>query len=310
MPTQMLTYRAMNSTFEIRVDSKYEISSESLSFLSFETERLEEIMSRFRESSELTFLNRNLGKWNTVSEIMHDILKRTEEKWVEMNGAFDPRVLSDLVQLGYTGVEVSSSPFRDPFLFEWKDDGQVMFSVPIDLGGIGKGYTVDYLSNLIEQYWKNELIGYLINAGGDMIIYGTQEDGSPWNIGVEDPIHSENDLAMVLNFSEKKTAICTSSVWKNKWKLTNETVHHLINPWTQLPYKGNIVSVTAIGKTCVDAEVYAKCLFIQDEQKNLTIPFLPHISINNQKEILCSNEIGSKITWIFSDLLFSFESLH
>lgn len=307
MPTQMLTFRAMNSTFEIRIDSKYEISFEALTILNSETERLEQIMSRFRETSELTFLNRKLHKWNTITEIMLDVLKRTEEKWVEMKGAFDPRVLADLVQLGYSGVEVSQYQSRDHFLFEWNNEGQVKFSTPIDLGGIGKGYTVDYLSNLIERECKNDLTGYFINGGGDMIIFGAQEDGSPWNIGVEDPIHSENDLSMSLSISGKKTAICTSAVWKNKWKHKNQIVHHLINPWTKFPYQGNIVSATAFGKTCVDAEVYAKCLFIQDEQKNLTLPFLPHILINKQKEILCSNKLNSNITWIFSGFRFSFE---
>lgn len=204
MPTKMLTFRAMNSTFEIRIDSKYEISFDASAILNSETERLEQLMSRFRETSELTFLNRRLNQWNTVSEIMLDVLKRTEEKWVEMKGAFDPRVLADLVQLGYSGVEVSQSQSRDHFLFEWNNAGQVKLSAPIDLGGIGKGYTVDYLSNLIERECKNDLTGYFINAGGDIIIYGTQEDGSPWNIGVEDPFHSENDLSMALGISGKR----------------------------------------------------------------------------------------------------------
>lgn len=62
MPTKMLTFRAMNSTFEIRIDSKYEISFDASTILNSETERLEQIMSRFRETSELTFLNRRLNQ--------------------------------------------------------------------------------------------------------------------------------------------------------------------------------------------------------------------------------------------------------
>ncbi|NRD80030.1 FAD:protein FMN transferase [Bacillus sp. BRMEA1] len=294
----------MNSTFEIRIDSKYEIPYDQLTILNSETERLEQIMSRFRESSELTFLNRNIHKWNSVSDVMSHVLNRTEEKWFEMKGTFDPRVLSDLVQLGYAGSKVPQAPSQD-YLFEWNNLGQVKFSTPIDLGGIGKGYTADHLSNLIERQYKNDLFGYFINAGGDMVVNGTQEDGSPWNIGVEDPIHSENDLSMALRISGEKTAICTSSVWKNKWEHNNQSVHHLINPWSHQPYQGNIVSVIALGKTCVDAEVYAKCLFIQDEQKNIAIPFLPHISINNQKEIQYSTELTPKISWFYSGFSFS-----
>lgn len=58
----MLTFRAMNSTFEIRIDSKYEISFDASAILNSETERLEQLMSRFRETSELTFLNRRLNQ--------------------------------------------------------------------------------------------------------------------------------------------------------------------------------------------------------------------------------------------------------
>lgn len=301
MTTNTLVYRAMNTTFELRVDSEHEISTDFFTKVISETERLEQIMSRFRETSELTSLNRNLNHWNPVSETMHDVLRKAEKKWAETNGAFDPRVLDYLERLGYLGAEVAPSCLSDGTLFDWKADGKVKFSAPVDLGGIGKGYTADYLSTLIEQECKDELTGYIINAGGDMIVCGTQADGSAWNVGVEDPIHSSNELAIVLCISGEKNAICTSSTWKRKWNHENRTVHHLINPWTRLPYQGKIVSVTAFAKSCVDAEVYTKSSFVQDEQKNINLPYLPHISIDNNKEIIYSKEIASNIIWTFSD---------
>lgn len=301
MATKTLTYPAMNTTFELRLDSKHEISTDFFTKVISETERLEQIMSRFRETSELTYLNRNLNHWNHVSETMYDVLRKTEKKWAETNGAFDPRVLACLDRLGYSGAEVARAFSFDGALYGWKDDGKVKFSAPVDLGGIGKGYTADCLSTLIELECKDELTGYILNAGGDMIVYGTQEDGSPWNVGVEDPIHASNDLAMVLSISGEKTAICTSSTWKRRWERENQTFHHLINPWTKRPYQGNVVSVTGFGESCVDAEVYTKALFIQDEQKDIQLPYLPHIWINAKKEIFCSNEIASNIIWTFSD---------
>jgi thiamine biosynthesis lipoprotein len=291
----------MNTTFEIRLDSKHEIPTDFFTTIISETERLEQIMSRFRETSELTSLNRNLDHWNRISETMHDVLRKTEKKWAEMNGAFDPRVLAYLDRLGYSGAEVESSSLSKGTLFEWKADRKVKFSAPVDLGGIGKGYTADYLSTLIERECNDEWMGYIINAGGDMIVSGTQADGSAWNVGVEDPIHASNDLAMVLSISGKKTAICTSSTWKRRWERENQTFHHLINPWTKRPYQGSMVSVTAVAESCVDAEVYTKSLFIQDEQKDIHLPKLPHISINANKEIVCSNEIASNVIWTFSD---------
>lgn len=301
MATKTLTYLAMNTTFELRLDSKHEISTDFFTKVILETERLEQIMSRFRETSELTSLNRNLNHWNHVSETMYDVLRKTEKKWAKTNGAFDPRVLTYLDRLGYSGAEVTSSSPSVGGLFDWKADRKVKFSAPIDLGGIGKGYTADYLSTLIELECKDELTGYIINAGGDMIVCGTQSDGSAWNVGVEDPIHASNDLAIVLSISGEKTAICTSSTWKRRWERENRSLHHLINPWTKLPYQGNIVSVTSFAESCVDAEVYTKSLFIQDEQKNIHLPYLPHISINTKKEIVYSNEIASNIIWTFSD---------
>jgi thiamine biosynthesis lipoprotein len=301
MTTNTLVYRAMNTTFELKLDSKHEISTDFFTKVISETERLEQIMSRFRETSELTSLNRNLNHWNHVSETMYDVLRKTEKKWVETNGAFDPRVLAYLDLLGYSGAEVAPSTSREDALFDWKTDGRVKFSAPIDLGGIGKGYAADYLSTLIELECRDEWTGYIINAGGDMIVCGTQADGSAWNVGVEDPIHASNDLALVLSISGEKTAICTSSTWKRRWERENQTFHHLINPWTKLPYQGNVVSVTAFAESCVDAEVYTKSLFIQDEQNDIHLPYLPHISINAKKEIVCSNEIASTIIWTFTD---------
>lgn len=301
MTTKTLTYLAMNTTFELRLDSKHDISTDFFTKIISETDRLEQIMSRFRETSELTSLNRKLNHWNSVSETMYDVLRKTEKKWAETNGAFDPRVLSYLDQLGYSGAEVAPSSSSESVPFDWKADGKVKFSAPMDLGGIGKGYTADYLATLIEQECKDDLTGYIINAGGDMIVCGTQADGSAWNVGVEDPVHASNDLALVLSLCREKTAICTSSTWKRRWERENRSFHHLINPWTKLPYQGNMVSVTAFAESCVDAEVYTKSLFIQDEQKDIHLPYVPHLLINDKKEIFCSNEIAATIIWTFSD---------
>ena len=118
-----------------------------------EFELADAAMSRFRETSEITALNRIAGTSVAVrpSRRLRVGLVASDRAHRLGLGQFDPRVLTDLDRLGYRGAEVGTPGAGEPESMERPRTGRVVeprgrdhlvIPRPIDLGGIGKGLTL------------------------------------------------------------------------------------------------------------------------------------------------------------------------
>lgn len=138
--------------------------------VSDEIEAIEQALSRFRETSDLTLLNRAATgalPGATATHVVDGRLVRAlvaaRRAWRITGGRFDPRVLADLDRLGYRGAEVGTSegvgdvdrsrrPRPDG---EWlcadSRSGRAAVETPVDLGGIGKGLALRWAGHLLER---------------------------------------------------------------------------------------------------------------------------------------------------------------
>jgi thiamine biosynthesis lipoprotein len=117
-------------------------------------------------------------------------------------------------------------------------DGPVVF----DIGGIGKGYWIDHISQLL---LKADLPYHLVDGGGDMM-GTTKRNGEGWRIALEWPGRPE----MAIGLSElKNQAIAVSDTFKRRWK----NWHHLISAQSQKPLQ-EIVGLMAIAPTAFAAD--------------------------------------------------------
>ena len=305
------SYLAMNSTFSIRVDFSYakeQLENQVKSLferLRLSTETLEQCLSRFRKDSELSYLNAHVGEAVRVSKLMASVLKKTQEAYEWSQGLFDPRVIRILQTIGYEGVletgyiEQGGDGQRDKPLFLWHDEHVIELIAPIDLGGIGKGYTVDYLANLVLQTFStDELSGFLINAGGDVLLYGSQENGEPWTVGVENPF-SPKEIFAAIRVAEEMSAVCTSSKWRRKWQHEGREMHHLIDPRTGAPVHSEVMSVTALGTEAAMTEILTKMVFIgdeawRDEQAR-------YLVIDASKGLMYTPPLAEQLIWVTPD---------
>jgi thiamine biosynthesis lipoprotein len=80
-----------------------------------------------------------------------------------------------------------------------------------------------------------------------------------WEVGLEDPVKPEQDLAIL---HVKPGAVATSSTAKRRWQKNGHAQHHLIDPRSGLPAETDWVSVTVWAEEAAEAEVYAKALLI------------------------------------------------
>jgi len=273
-------FRAMASSFSIRIDIWTDAQTQEtdqsiqrlMKTLEQETVRLELVMSRFNADSELMQLMQSIGTPQRVSPNLYAVLKLAQQLVHWTHGAFDPRILTDLERIGYRGASRTPTPMPDMMdrhivsFLETRDVPTVALKSPIDLGGIGKGYTADWLADTIEQALDPMLVaGYIVDAGGDIVLAGCQDSYEPWSVGIENPL-APDSLCAVLSLRPThapRFAICTSSLWRKSWSYDGRSVHHLINPQTGQPAETPLYSVTALGEQAAVTEIVTKYVFLR-----------------------------------------------
>lgn len=232
---------------------------------------MEAACTRFDPTSPLMRANATPSRWHEVPQMCFDALEEADRAYKSTKGRFDPRVLTDLVKLGYdrsfplasgeVGLSAGILVRRRP-LPPWRPRFRgaprevLLGTQPVDLGGIGKGLAVRWAS---EQLYK-AAPSHLIDAGGDCRCSGTAPDGEPWRIAVEDPLGGPDPVA-VLELTDRSCA--TSSIRLRRWKAGEREAHHLIDPKHGAPGGNGLAAVTVVGLDPAKAEVWSKVLFLE-----------------------------------------------
>ena len=225
--------------------------------------------TRFDRGSDLMRANAAPDEWHQVSSWCLRALAEAHAAYRRTGGRFDPRVLDDLVRLGYdrsmtlgppsprTPEALSSRDALPPWSpqFRRATSEVRLGDRPVDLGGIGKGLALRWAALQLGGVGR----GLLIDAGGDCTCSGEPPDGGPWRIAVEDPLSRGNPLAVL---AVTDGAVATSSVRIRSWDIAGVPVHHLIDPATGRPGGAGLSAVTVVDRDPATAEVASKCLFL------------------------------------------------
>ncbi|MGZ3631662.1 MAG: FAD:protein FMN transferase [Candidatus Limnocylindrales bacterium] len=236
-----------------------------------EFEATEQALSRFRDQSDLTRLNRAAGdrSWHVVGARLYRTLAASARAYQLTTGRFEPRILDDLERLGYAGAVLApraagtaarTRPWvhRRPWLEREPRRRAVRLTAPLDSGGIGKGLALRWAWRTIVADLGDRAA--LLEAGGDLVCRGPGPDGRAWLVGLEDPLGGLDPLAVI---ALEQGAICTSSVAVTRWRAPDgRLVHHLIDPRTGEPGGEGLLAVTVAAPDPAWAEVWSKALFL------------------------------------------------
>lgn len=218
---------------------------------------IEQEFSRFRADSALSRLNRD--KIAKVSSRFITLMRLSKQKYEETDGLFNPLV--QVAKLGYSHsfdenrFEQENGPVDIDFsrVLIGTDMVSIGEHQSLDFGGIAKGYAVDMAAALLLAFGYDD---FFVNAGGDIYAHGTNASGQPWTIGIENPFTLVVDTSIAL----KNTAIATSGRYKRNWKIDGKEYNHLVDPASG-ENSGSIMSVTLVGKKCVDCDSLTKSIF-------------------------------------------------
>lgn len=238
--------------------------------------RVDEVMSRYREDSELSRVNRDAaGEPVPVSEPLFTVLRKARDISELSDGAFDISFASvgylydfregrqpddEAVKEGLARIN-----FRDILLDE--DARTVTFRKPglrLDLGGIAKGYAVDQGMRVLTGAGIEHA---RLSAGGDMRLLGDRR-GRPWMVGVRDP-RQKDKQAVVMPLTD--TAISTSGDYE-RFFIDDEgqRVHHILSPSTGRPV-GAVQSVTIIGDEAMTTDALSTTVFVLGAKDGLAL---------------------------------------
>ena len=85
--------------------------------------------------------------------------------------------------------------------------------------------------------------------------------GKDWVIGIDSPVENSRQ-SIFTTVQLRNTALATSGNYRNFINLDGEIIGHTINPKTGLPIKTNVLSVTVIAESCMDADAWATALMV------------------------------------------------
>jgi len=253
-----------------------------------EIQRIEELLTTFRETSQTNLINANAGiKPVRVDREVFDLIERSLRISELTQGAFDitygsidkrlwnfdktmeelpdTQVAKSLVRLiNYRNV-ITDGTNETVFL---KEKG-----MRIGFGGIGKGYAADRARAIMQQAGVKSGI---VNAAGDLTVWGNQADGNPWTIGVADPDRKELPFA---SMRLTNVSVATSGNYEKYVVIGGKKYSHTIDPKTGYPVHG-IKSVTIICKNAEIADAMATPVMVMGIKAGLHL-------INQIKDIAC-----------------------
>lgn len=238
---------------------------------------IETSCTRFNLESPLMRANADPNNWHSFPAVAVSVIRAAYEAYQLTHGIFDPRIFGDLLNSGYDEnlrfdstqavgniSAITQQPLNKPVIREvsqwhpeFRESEIRIGDLPIDLGGIGKGFAVQRAMEILQDCAE----GVLINAGGDIAAEGCNENDESWRIGIENPWDPEGDPVIVVQLSD--ISIATSSIRLRSWFKNGQISHHLIDPLTGAPGGHGLVAVSAVAPSTSNAEVWSKVLFLQ-----------------------------------------------
>jgi thiamine biosynthesis lipoprotein len=242
-----------------------------------EMSRLEKIMSTRLPESELSKLNLSTGNENKIT-VSSDLLKVIQlgVHWGDFsNGAIDISI-GPAVTLWKFNSESPALP--DPEKLKTAVDLIDYQNISIDrnsislknagmslhLGALGKGYAVDRAVDFLKS---SGIKNGLVNAGGDLMAFGSGQEGKPWRIGLQHPRKPE---AMIASLDLADKAVATSGDYQRYFIRDGKRYHHILNPKDGEPAE-NVMSATVIADTVADADALSTALFVLGPEKGINL---------------------------------------
>jgi thiamine biosynthesis lipoprotein len=271
-------FNAMASPCEVLMDTEDPLLAGHLaSIAQKEALRIEHKLSRYRDDNIIYKINHAQGTPVRVDEETAHMLNYAAQCYQLSDGMFDitsgvlreawkfdgsdriptpARVKKILSRIGWQKVRWRSPEIRMPA------------NMQIDLGGIGKEYSVDRTAQLLREAAD---ISCLVNFGGDIATIRPRRNGKGWMVGIETPDTDTGTGPGTVDgrtkvYELQQGALATSGDARRYLFKDGIRYSHILDPRTGWPVQGAPRSVTVISDTCTEAGILATLAMLHGNQ--------------------------------------------
>ncbi len=286
--THLLAGETMGTLYSIKLVAT--LDAEQLGTISREVdaelERVNDQMSTYRESSEVSQFNASHSTdWFPVSADTASVVQLAQNVSRQTGGAFDvtvsplvkawgfggaarPEALPNdqtidalLDQVGYQHLEVRAEP---PALRKKQE------LLQIDLSAIAKGHGVDRVAAVLEKHAVHD---YFVEIGGEVRVGGTKSSGQAWRVGIERPANTANAPAAAIQAVVELTdeSLATSGDYRAVYAINDQRISHSIDPRTGHPVEHSLASASVMIDDCALADAIATSLMVLGPAEGLAL---------------------------------------
>lgn len=266
-----------------------------------EVDELEEQLTIFRESSEVSRINRSSASGAVqVEQSLFALLLLCQQLYQETDGAFD--ITSGPLSHCWGFVkrqgripefaEIEAARFivgSDKLILD-QELHTILFKRPgieINLGSIGKGHALDRITEMIRDRVRTALL----SAGSSSIrAIGSGDRGHKgWIVGVRHPVYKDKRLAVL---RMRDCAMSTSGSAEQFFEHNGRRYGHIIDPRTGLPAEG-VSGVTVIARSAAVADALATAFYVGGPE------LAEHYCSSHPDTLVLMLESGSKHPIVF-----------
>ena len=275
-PLLSWTRPLMSTVFRIQVDSPTDNAEAVIRQAFQEIERLETVLSEWREGSDISKINQLAGK--KPVKVGDDTLRVVDAgldvsawsrgafdlSWAALWGLYDFRpdsikipsadeIAPRLALIDYENIRVSKK-YKTVFL---KKRGMA-----IGTGGIAKGYALDHAGAILRGGGVDD---YMIFGGGQVQVHG-KRSGRPWRVGIQHPRDPNTYFAAL---ESTGASFSTSGDYEHAvFDGAGKRWHHIIDTKTGRPADKSL-SVTIMTAEGIYADALSTAAFVLGPKKAL-----------------------------------------
>ena len=274
--------KKMGSRFELTaVAESADQAERALAAAWAEIDRLERMISSWDPESVTAEINRQAGgEWTTVPEELLGLIERSLKVSKLTDGAFDlsfgpvgalwdmkaarpvlpspADVARALQRVGYERIQVDRQRSR----VRLADSG-----MRIGFGSIGKGFAANRAVQVLKRHG---VVSGVANAGGDLLAFGNREDGTPFTVGIADPMMPDSIFAVLPVTNQ---AVVTSGDYESFVTIDGKRYSHIFDPRTGYPVSSESSprSVTIVSPDAELADALATAVFVLGPQDGMAL---------------------------------------
>jgi thiamine biosynthesis lipoprotein len=274
-----------------------------------EFDRLEGLLSNWRENSDVQRVNAAAGKHPVpVGTDFRDVARSARQVSEWTGGKFDVTfgVMAGLWKFDYQNKDAAipepSEVVRRRSLINYRDlevdeEAGTAFlrreGMVVNLGGIGKGYAVDRARDILRERGFPD---FMIQFGGDMYAAG-HRNGRPWRLGIQDPRGPADRIFAAMDVSE--STFSTSGDYERFFIKDGRRYHHILDPATGEPTRG-CRSVTIVTGSATVADGLSTGVFILGPEAGMALierlPGVEGVIVSAKNEVLVSKGLEGRLT--------------